>query len=366
MLWRVECESVDHGGLINPGRAAARLSMLSHHRPLLAIILLASLLLAAGLSPAHARPGVPPTVERDATLPRMELKGYAFHAEHFGESGKPVLIVLHGGPGADYRYLLGLKGLADDYQVVFYDQRGTGLSPRVAAAGLTVQSFIDDLDAFVEAFGRGRPVHLLGHSWGAMVASAYAGMHPGKVDRLILAEPAFLDASTIDAFSSGGLPDLRVIWGFAKAWIGKWLVRTDGDAHARDDWFLLQVLPLTQGTAQMCNGRLPAMQAWRFGSANFQATAGRMMNEPAFARQLDFRKGVDAFRGQTLFLAGGCNRVVGEANQRRLMGHFAHARLEVIPEAGHFMFNDQPERSLAAVRAFLGKLPHVPSTAAPA
>lgn len=328
--------------------------MLPQHRSRLAALVLATLLPAAGLLPVNARPRVPPTVEHDASLPRVELQGYAFHAEHFGEAGKPVLIVLHGGPGADYRYLLGLKALADDYQVVFYDQRGTGLSPRVPAAEITVQRFIDDLDAFVEVFGRGRPVHLLGHSWGAMLASAYTGAHPGKVGRLILAEPAFLDAATLDVFNSGGLPELRVIWGFATAWVGKWWVRTDGDAYARDDWFLLQVLPLTQRADEMCDGRLPAMQAWRFGSPNFQATVGRMMDDPAFAKQLDFRKGISAFQGPTLFLAGACNRVVGEAHQRKLMGHFTRARLEVIPQAGHFMFNDQPEHSLAAVRAFLG------------
>ncbi|NRF70282.1 alpha/beta hydrolase [Aquincola sp. S2] len=327
--------------------------MSSHLRSLAFAGLLIGPLLAAALLPAQARPSVPPTVEHDATLPRVELGGYAFHAEHFGQPDKPVLIVLHGGPGADYRYLLGLKALADDYQVVFYDQRGTGLSPRVPAGSITVQRFIDDLDAFVETFGRGRPVHLLGHSWGAMLASAYTGSHPAKVSRLILAEPAFLDTSTAGVFSAGGMPPLRVMWGFAAAWIGKWFVRTEGDAYARDDWFLLQVLPLTQGADEMCDGGLPAMQAWRFGSSNFQATVGRMMDDPAFARQLDFRKGVDAFQGPTLFLAGGCNRVVGEAHQRKLIGHFAQARLEVIPQAGHFMFNDQPERCLAAVRAFL-------------
>src|SRR3990167_8634860 len=108
------------------------------------------------------------TVERDASLPRITLQGYVFHAESFGSPGKPVVIVLHGGPGADYRYMLPLKALADDYQVVFYDQRGTGLSPRVPAESITLQSFLTDLDAFVDAFGKGRPVHLVGHSWGAM------------------------------------------------------------------------------------------------------------------------------------------------------------------------------------------------------
>jgi pimeloyl-ACP methyl ester carboxylesterase len=44
--------------------------------------------------------------------------------------------------GADYRYLLPLKALADDYRVVFYDQRGTGLSPRVPADSITLDSFV--------------------------------------------------------------------------------------------------------------------------------------------------------------------------------------------------------------------------------
>jgi proline iminopeptidase len=308
--------------------------------------------------PAQARPQVPPTLELDASVPRVVLNGYGFHAEHFGPADRPVIIVLHGGPGADYRYLLALKALADDYQVVFYDQRGTGLSPRVPAANISVQTFIDDLDAFVDAFGHGRPVHLLGHSWGAMLASAYTGAHPAKVDKLILAEPAFLDATTMDAFTSRGLPPARVMWGFAMAWLGKWFVDTRGDAYARDDWFLLQVLPLTQSADELCEGKLPPLQAWRFGSPNFQATVGRMMDDPAFAKQLDFRRGVDQFQGLTLFMAGACNKAGGETQQRQLMGHFAHAQLEVIPKAGHFMFNDQPALSLQVVRRFLAQAEH--------
>jgi proline iminopeptidase len=307
------------------------------------------------LTSARAFAPLPLTVERDPLLPRVELKGYPFHAEAFGPAGKPVVIVLHGGPGADYRYLLGLQALAGDYQVVFYDQRGTGLSPRVPAETISVQSFIDDLDAFVEAFGQGRPVHLVGHSWGAMLASAYTGRHPYKVASLVLAEPGFLDAATQDVFHRPGLPPLRVIWGIAVAWLGQWFVPTQGDAHARDDWFLSRVLPLTQGPEELCGGRLPPLQAWRFGSPNFKATVGRMMDEPAFGQQLDFRRGVEAFRGRTLFLAGACNQVGGEAHQRRMLSHFAHARLEVVPGAGHFMFNDQPEDSLARVRAFLAE-----------
>jgi proline iminopeptidase len=296
---------------------------------------------------------VPQTVDRDPSLPRVELNGYPFHAETFGRSDRPVIIVLHGGPGADYRYLHALKALADEHLVVFYDQRGTGLSPRVPAEQITVQVFLDDLDAFVSAYGKGRPVSLVGHSWGAMLASAYAGAHPNKVDKLVLAEPAFLDATTMDALKRGRWPGAAVVWGFAKAWLGKWFVSTAGDPYARDDYFLLQVMPLMQGADELCDGKLPPLEAWRFGSSNFEATLGRMNGDPAWAASLDFRKGVDAFRGATLLLAGECNQVVGAAHQAKHLRHFANARLEVIPAAGHFMFNDSPERSIAVVRAFL-------------
>lgn len=296
---------------------------------------------------------LPRTTEQDPSLPSIELNGYRFHAEAFGDPGKPVLIVLHGGPGADYRYLTGLQALSDEYRVVFYDQRGTGLSPRVPKEQISLAGFVDDLDAFVDSFGQGRPVHLLGHSWGAMLASTYTGAHPQKVARLVLAEPGFLDQETRDVFDKGGWPGWRLVWGFAKAWMGKWLVDTDGDPYARDDYFLQQVMPLTQGPEEMCEGRLPPLMAWRFGSPSFDATMGRMMSDPAYAKGLDFRQGLDKFDGHALLLAGACNQVTGPTHQARHLKHFAHATLQVVPNAGHFMFNDQPALSLDAVRRFL-------------
>ncbi len=296
---------------------------------------------------------VPPTLERDASIPRIRLNNYVFHSEQFGESGKPVLIVLHGGPGADYRYLLGLQALSDAFQVVFYDQRGTGLSPRVPAKDITVQTFVDDLDAFVDAFGNGRKVNLLGHSWGAMLASTYVGQHPDKVRAVVMAEPAFLEPSTADIFTNSGMPSWRQITGLSAAWLGKWFVSNKDDPYARDDWFLLQALPLMQDPTELCAGGLPALQAWRFGSPNFEATVGRMMDDPEFAKSLDFRKGVEDFEGAVLFLTGQCNQLDGEKHQRRHLHYFHNATLTSIPDAGHFMFNDQPERSIAEIRAFL-------------
>src|SRR5690242_445823 len=74
---------------------------------------------------------VPKTVAEDPSLPAIDVAGTRFHAEAFGDPNAPVILVLHGGPGSDYRCLLPLKALADDgYRVAFWDQRGTGLSTR--------------------------------------------------------------------------------------------------------------------------------------------------------------------------------------------------------------------------------------------
>src|SRR6478735_5139425 len=75
---------------------------------------------------------VPLTVAEDPSLPAIDIAGTRLHSEAFGDPDGPVIMVLHGGPGSDYRGLLPLKALADDgYRVAFWDQRGCGLSERL-------------------------------------------------------------------------------------------------------------------------------------------------------------------------------------------------------------------------------------------
>ena len=73
-------------------------------------------------------------VAQDPSIPHITINGVTFHAETFGDPANPVVIAIHGGPGVDYRSMLSLQALSDQYFVVFYDQRGTGLSPRVNPA----------------------------------------------------------------------------------------------------------------------------------------------------------------------------------------------------------------------------------------
>lgn len=97
--------------------------------------------------------------------------------------GRTPLVMCHGGPGLwdmseDVAGLLG--GLAT---TVRWDQRGCGRSERCAGPWTTGR-FVADLDAVRADFGPARTA-LLGHSWGAQLALAYALAHPERVSALV-------------------------------------------------------------------------------------------------------------------------------------------------------------------------------------
>ena len=95
---------------------------------------------------------VPKTVENDKSLPHITVNNIVYHAETFGDKKNDVVVVIHGGPGNDYRYLLPLKALANDYFVIFYDQRGSGLSPRVEGSEQSLENSLKDLSDIIDHY----------------------------------------------------------------------------------------------------------------------------------------------------------------------------------------------------------------------
>jgi proline iminopeptidase len=99
---------------------------------------------------------------------------------------KPVLLMLHGGPGADHSiYRPAYAALADIAQIVYLDHRGNGRSEDGPRAGWNLAQWGDDVHAFCEALGIVDPI-VLGASFGGMVALAYATRHPTHPSKLIL------------------------------------------------------------------------------------------------------------------------------------------------------------------------------------
>lgn len=109
------------------------------------------------------------------------------------KAGVPVLMV-HGGPGAPHDYLEPLAALADERPVIFYDQLGCGNSDRPDDTALwTTARFVEELAAVRAALGL-EELHILGQSWGTMLAVEYMlAKKPRGVRSLVLTAP-FLSA----------------------------------------------------------------------------------------------------------------------------------------------------------------------------
>jgi proline iminopeptidase len=99
----------------------------------------------------------------------------------------PPLVVVHGGPDFDHEYLLPeFDGLARDVRVVFYDQRGRGRSFHGEGPDdVSLAGELDDMEA-VCAWTDAERVAVLGHSFGGLLASAFAARRPERVSHLIL------------------------------------------------------------------------------------------------------------------------------------------------------------------------------------
>ena len=113
----------------------------------------------------------------------------------YGPPTASRLLVLHGGPGADHRYLLPqMLRLADRYQVIFYDQRGGGQSRTDDRAPITWRTHVQDLDAVATELAL-EALSIVGYSWGGLLALLYAGEAAraatrSTVRRLVLIDPA--------------------------------------------------------------------------------------------------------------------------------------------------------------------------------
>ena len=131
----------------------------------------------------------------------VQVEGGALFLRQTAPCPAPAtLLAVHGGPGISHEPLRLLERLASPaLSVALYDQRATGRSTGAIAGvdGVFAQA-VANLDAVVRA-AAGGPVHLLGHSWGALLSALYAARHPDRVASLILVDAVPPTGAGLDA-----------------------------------------------------------------------------------------------------------------------------------------------------------------------
>ncbi|HEY7577649.1 MAG TPA: alpha/beta hydrolase [Acetobacteraceae bacterium] len=199
----------------------------------------------------------------------------------------------------------------------------------------TIAQHVADVIGFIEVLDVG-PVDLMGHSRGGHIAFRVAQQRPDLLRRLVLAEPGGdVDAS----LAPPGAPPPAASLGT------RYLAAADR-IRAGDIEGGLTIFCDIVGLA-WANVPATVRQTWR---DNARTLLGQINEQ----RQPFSRGEAEAIRVPTLFVGGGDTPGQLPAVLRALAGHVRGSRTEIIPNARHFMFEDDPAAYCAAVLGFLG------------
>ena len=309
------------------------------------------------LDPGEPGNLVPPTVAEDPTLPAIEMNGSRFHFQTVGDSANPVIVFLHGGPGGDYRGLLPMAAreagysLADEYYLVFWDQRGAGLSRRHNKDVLKLDLYDADLDSLINRYSPGHPVYLVGTSWGGMYATSYINRHPDRVAGAVLIEPGPLDGATYEKVKDDLYElDLTAEWLNDVVWSNQFF---SPDDHIRLDY--QRLLGLRESQPRFHQRKKNPEPVWRLGAAVNRYLQEDGQNDAGVA-VYDFTTSLSRYTTPVLFIAGSRSEVLGEAFQREQMTNYPSASLAVVPDAGHDVHWTHTPEVLALVRGYLDQV----------
>lgn len=269
----------------------------------------------------------------------VEGGGYAYEGTAVRE--KPVMFVLHGGPGCDHSYLRPfLHPLAAEMQLIFVDHRGNGRSSRADESTYTIEQMADDLEALRVHLGLG-PVWVLGQSFGGMVAQVFATRYPDSVTKMLLADTTpsmqFWDDAQDAAMEMATPEQLEAIPALFNGKIQS--------QQAFDEWWAL-CMPLyfrtkDEAVIEEIEGRMIGA----YEVANYM-----MANE---IPKYDVRERLPELSIPTLILAGRYDWVTPLAQSQLIDQLLPNSTLVIFDNSGHMPHIEENAKFLAAVRDFV-------------
>jgi proline iminopeptidase len=266
----------------------------------------------------------------------IEVDGGRVWYRAVGEGGVPLLC-LHGGPGFTHYYLEPLEALASQRRVIFYDQLGCGRADRPADPGLwTVDRFVQELADVRAALGLER-MHLFGSSWGGMLAMQYTLDRQPELESLILCgSPASMTrwVRDCDALLAEEPAEVRQV-----------IRQHEADGFTACPEYQAAILGFYR--KHVCR-----MSPWPGGLERSFAEAGyevyNFMNGPSEFTVTGTLKNWDIMDRLTeiavpTLLVGGRYDECTPGHLEEMHGRIAGSRLEIIEDASHLCFAEQPQ-----------------------
>ena len=292
---------------------------------------------------------VPKTVMEDSTIPSIDVNGAKLHAQAFGPVDSTLIICLHGGPGANFRYLLNCKSLAEKgYRVVFYDQRGSGLSQRFSkewylghGADAVAKSYYDDLSGIINHYktNSNQKVVLLGHSWGAMLATSFVGKYLNKINGLILAEPGGLKWD--DVFEYVGNSRSFKLWSEASndaTYLDQFITGNENEHNVLD--YKMGLISASNEIIGDTKSNL-GVNGNYYKSGRDGAVISAAMFEIGKEYKPDFSEGISQFQPKVLFFYSGNNKAYPDSWADKITAAYLNKEVVKVNGVGHSGMFDQ-------------------------
>ena len=285
--------------------------------------------------------------DRRGTIGLVPVTGGRVWYRIAGSGDATPLLLLHGGPGFPSHYLDRLAALADERPVVFYDQLGCGRSDRPEDASLwTLERFVQELQQVRDALGL-HEVHLLGHSWGTMLAAEYVLGDPQGVRSAILSGPVMSARMYRDGLAvlRSRLPDdVRAVLDRHES------AGTTSDAEYQEAMAVFYARHMS-----LLPARPPeAQEAFeQFGEACYLAMWGPSeLLMTGNLRDFDVTGRLGSLRLPVLLVVGRADLTrPEEAEYYRSL--IPGARLEILEQSAHIPMLEEPEAFVSLVRRFL-------------
>ncbi len=273
----------------------------------------------------------------------------------------PPLLVVHGGPGASHDYFLpNFYLLARHNRLIFIDERGSGKSPKLDdPKQYTTENMVEDVEAVRQALHLGK-VSLLGHSYGGVLAQAYALKYQQNLTHLILAStfPSTKQMNEVLAREKNAMPadklkrleELEQAGLFDKG--EKWEHGRYPAEYATLAWgfgyfpYLYGARPDPNYDPQGQNtGTSWLLYREMWGSDGEFVIDGNLKNS-------EYVDQLPTIKVPTLIIAGDhdeCDPSLSKEMNSKIAG----SKLVIVPNAGHMTFEDQPAFFVKTVDDFL-------------
>ncbi len=279
---------------------------------------------------------------------RLDVGGGALYCEREGQSGPPM-VLLHGGPGSTHHYFHpSFTRAARFAQVVYYDQRGCGLSDFTRGQGYSVDQAVDDLEHLRTTLGLGKWV-VVGHSYGGLLAKHYAVKYPDSLLGLVL-----VGASTAVSDRGGSrqgqfmAPEELKRIGEIRQMRGLSTAQIIYNAFLNGDW------------KRQCFNKPSRERIAQIASYEWNQDGGFNSIMSTDARRILLDGLFMECPIPTLIFEGKWDLTWDAAKPKLMQKEHPRAELVVLEKSGHQMFDDEPEAFFGALERFVTGLKDIP------